>query len=182
MAYIGRDVQYGVLDKQTLTADSSTTVFTLSSGVSDANSLLVSVGGVIQEPDVAYTATGTVLTFTAAPITGTVAYLVYLGKELTAPTPRDDISFQTAVGDGTATPFVLTTAAVSAQSIMVMLNGVTQVPDTDYTVSSNVITFTTPPSSSIAILVYHLVAKSSAQTISDSSITDAKIVTMNVGR
>ena len=64
MAYIGRDIEQGLFTKQTFTADSSTTVFTLSHAVSSANNLLVSVGGVIQEPDSAYTASGTVLTFT----------------------------------------------------------------------------------------------------------------------
>ena len=54
MAYIGRDIQYGTLDKQSFTANSSATVFTLDTTVKDAKSLLVSVGGVIQEPDVAY--------------------------------------------------------------------------------------------------------------------------------
>ena len=70
MAYIGRDIQYGVLDKQSFTTNGSTTVFTLDSGVKDAKSLLVSIGGIIQEPDVAYTASGTTLTFTTAPATG----------------------------------------------------------------------------------------------------------------
>ena len=47
MAYIGRDIQYGVLDKQSFTANSSTTAFTLDSGVKNAMSLLVCVGGVV---------------------------------------------------------------------------------------------------------------------------------------
>ena len=49
MAYIGRDIQYGVLDKQSFTADSSTTAFSLNSGVKNAKSLLVSVGGIISK-------------------------------------------------------------------------------------------------------------------------------------
>ena len=80
MAYIGRDIQYGTLDKQSFTANSSATVFTLNTTVKDAKSLLVSVGGVIQEPDVAYTASGTTLTFSEAPVTGNIVYVIYLGK------------------------------------------------------------------------------------------------------
>ncbi len=47
--------------------DGSTTAFTLSYGVGSDEDILVSVDGVIQEPSVAYSVSGTTLTFTAAP-------------------------------------------------------------------------------------------------------------------
>jgi hypothetical protein len=184
MAYIGRDIQYGVLDKQSFTANGSTTVFTLDSGVKDAKSLLVSVGGVIQEPDVAYTASGTTLTFTAAPANGLVAYAVYLGKELTtASGVRESITFQTGTGDGSdTTPITLSTAPENAQSLMVMLNGVTQVPVTDYTVSGTTLTFTTAPDSGMGILVYHLGKAAAIGTLADNSVTNSKIVTLDAAK
>ena len=184
MAYIGRDIQYGVLDKQSFTTNGSTTVFTLDSGVKDAKSLLVSVGGVIQEPDVAYTASGTTLTFTAAPVNGIIAYAVYLGKELTtASGVRESITFQTGTGDGSdTTPITLSTAPENAQSLMVMLNGVTQVPVTDYTVSGTTLTFTTAPDSGMGILVYHLGKAAAIGTLADSSVTNPKIVTMDAAK
>jgi hypothetical protein len=184
MAYIGRDIQYGVLDKQSFTTNGSTTAFVLDSGVKDAKSLLVSVGGIIQEPDVAYTASGTTLTFTAAPANGLVAYAVYLGKELTtASGVRESITFQTGTGDGSdTTPITLSTAPENAQSLMVMLNGVTQVPVTDYTVSGTTLTFTTAPDSGMGILVYHLGKAAAIGTLADNSVTDAKIVGMNASK
>jgi hypothetical protein len=157
MAYIGRDVQYGALEKQDITGDGTTTVFTLDSAVASSASLIVSIGGVIQEPDTAYTADGTTLTFTSAPTAMSNCYVVFLGKELLNVAMRDAISFQTGTGDGvSATPITMSVSAPSAHSIMVMLNGVTQVPDTDYTVSGTTLTFTTAPASGIAILIYHL--------------------------
>lgn len=184
MAYIGRDIQYGVLDKQSFTTNGSTTVFTLDSGVKDAKSLLVSVGGVIQEPDVAYTASGTTLTFTAAPVNGIIAYAVYLGKELTtASGVRESITFQTGTGDGSdTTPITLSTAPENAQSLMVMLNGVTQVPVTDYTVSGTTLTFTTAPDSGMGILVYHLGKAAAIGTLADNSVTNSKIVTLDAAK
>ena len=157
MAYLGRDVQYGALEKQDLTGDGTTTVFTLNSSVATSASLIVSVGGVIQEPDTAYTADGTTLTFTAAPLATDNIYVVYLGKELLNVAMRDAISFQTGTGDGSSvTPLTMSVSAPSAQSIMVMLNGVTQVPDADYSVSGTTLTFSTAPASGVSILVYHL--------------------------
>ena len=180
MAYIGRDIQYGILDKQSFTANSSTTVFTLDSGVQSAKSLLVCVGGVIQEPEVAYTASGTTITFTSAPTTGSVVYAIYLGKELASSTGgRESITFQSGTGDGSdTTPLTLSAAPVNAQSLMVTLNGVTQVPVTDYTVSGTTLAFTTAPANGVAILVYHLGTAAAVGVIADNSVTNPKIVSM----
>jgi len=183
MAYIGRDLQYGVLDKQSFTADSSTTVFTLDTAVANAKSLLVSVGGVIQEPDVAYTASGTTLTFTSAPTTGDVVYVIYLGKELSVSgASREGITYQTGTGDDTTTPITLTTAPANAQSIMVMLNGVTQVPVTDYTVSGTTLTFTSTVATGVGILVYYLANQAEFGVLNNNSVTNPKIVSMDAAK
>lgn len=81
MAYIGRSPSYGAFEKQTLTADSSTTTFSLTYAVGSSSSILVSVAGVVQEPEVGYTVSGggTSIIFTEAPTTGDVIYVVYLG-------------------------------------------------------------------------------------------------------
>ena len=182
MAYIGRDIQYGTLDKQSFTANSSTTAFTLNTAVKDAKSLLVVVGGVVQEPEVAYTASATTLTFSEAPATNNVVYVIYLGKELTAGATRDSITYQTGTGNNSTTPLTLSSAPYDASAIMVMLNGVTQRPVTDYTVSGTTLTFTTPVATGVNILVYHLGSQSAIGTINNSSVTDAKIVSMNAAK
>ena len=182
MAYIGRDIQYGTLDKQSFTANSSTTAFTLNSSVKDAKSLLVSVGGVIQEPEVAYTASGTTLTFSEAPATGNVVYVVYLGKELTSGAARENITYQTGTGNNSTTPLTLSSAPPNASALMVMLNGVTQRPVTDYTVSGTTLTFTTAVATGVNILVYHLGRTAEIGVINDNAVTDAKIVSMNAAK
>ena len=84
MAYIGRQPAYGAFEKQSLTADSSTTTFTLNYTVGSSSSILVSVAGVHQEPEVAYNlaAGGTQIVFTAAPTTGDTVFVVFLGIAL----------------------------------------------------------------------------------------------------
>ena len=57
MAYLGQDIEGGVLAKQTLAANDVLTSFELDH-FSDANGLIVSVQGVVQEPGVAYTVSG----------------------------------------------------------------------------------------------------------------------------
>ncbi len=81
MAYIGRAPSAGSFEKQALTADSSTTTFTLDYTVGSSSSLLVSVAGVHQEPESAYNlaTNGTQITFTAAPTTGDTVFIIFLG-------------------------------------------------------------------------------------------------------
>ena len=108
MAYIGRDPQYGAFEKQALTADSSTTTFTLDYTVGSASSLLVSLAGVHQEPETAYNlgSNGTAITFTAAPTSGDTVFVIFLGAALEIATvgsgvitSRTELAERAATGD-----------------------------------------------------------------------------------
>jgi len=81
MAYLGREPAYGSFEKQSLTADGSTTTFTLNFTVGSSSSIMVSVAGVFQEPEVAYNISegGTKIVFTAAPESGDTVFVVFLG-------------------------------------------------------------------------------------------------------
>ena len=81
MAYIARSPAYGSFEKQALTADGSTTTFTLNFTVGSTASLMVSVAGVLQEPETAYNISdgGTKIVFTAAPESGDTVFIVFLG-------------------------------------------------------------------------------------------------------
>jgi len=81
MAYLGREPTYGAFERQSITPDGSTTTFTLTYTVASTSSILVSVAGVIQEPNSAYTLAsgGTQITFTEAVDSGETVFLIYLG-------------------------------------------------------------------------------------------------------
>jgi len=81
MAYIGREPVYGAFEKQSLTADSSTTSFTLNYVVGSSSSIIVSVAGVIQEPETGYNLSGggTNIVFSSAPTTGDTVFIIFLG-------------------------------------------------------------------------------------------------------
>ena len=84
MAYLGREPQYGAFEKQAITPDGSTTTFTLDYTVGSSSSILVSVAGVHQEPEVAYNLGngGTQIIFTAAPGASDTVFVVFLGVAL----------------------------------------------------------------------------------------------------
>ena len=81
MAYIGRQPSYGAFEKQSLTADSSTTTFTLNYTIGSSSSILVSVAGVVQEPETGYNLSGggTSIVFSAAPTSGETIFIIFLG-------------------------------------------------------------------------------------------------------
>tara|TARA_B100000212_G_scaffold214765_1_gene162351 strand:+ start:270 stop:881 length:612 start_codon:yes stop_codon:yes gene_type:complete len=81
MAYIGREPVTGSFEKQDLTADGSTTTFTLNYTVGSSSAILVSVSGVLQEPETAYNIAsgGTTIVFSAAPETGEDIFVIFLG-------------------------------------------------------------------------------------------------------
>ena len=84
MAYIGAKPVNGFFEKQDLTTDGSTTTFTLQTTVGSTSAILVSVGGVIQEPEVAYNlgGGGTTIIFTEAPASTADTYVHYLGQAI----------------------------------------------------------------------------------------------------
>ena len=100
-SYIGKEPTYGVFIMQSATGDGSTTAITLTATAADATQLMVSVGGLLQQPRTAYTVStaGTILTFTEAPASGIEIFIVFLGKQLTGPRIMGDaITSQSALG------------------------------------------------------------------------------------
>ena len=72
MPFLGKEPQeaYNSPTKDRFSGDASTTAFTLSRSVANAADLEVFVDNVQQEPTVAYTVSGSTLTFTGTPATG----------------------------------------------------------------------------------------------------------------
>ena len=200
MAYIAREPAYGSFEKQSLTADGSTTTFTLNFTVGSTASIMVSVAGVLQEPETAYNIAsgGTQIVFTAAPESGDTVFLVFLGvaydvgtligtgaitgqtaetsvadddlilifdtsasalRKMTkanfAPAVTLSYSSGTATGDGSTTGFTINSGRAVAD-VLVLVNGVTLVPTTDYTISGTTLTFATAPSASAEIVYRYL--------------------------
>ena len=84
MAYIGSAVNRGIFEttpaNQRFNGDGSDTTFTLTTAVSNVQSVMVSVDGVVQDTAAYTIPDGTTLTFSAAPSSGTGNIFVqYLG-------------------------------------------------------------------------------------------------------
>ncbi|MCP4798648.1 MAG: hypothetical protein GY893_01705, partial [bacterium] len=106
-SYIGKSPQYGYFNKQILSAPIGASV-TLDRTAADTRQLVVVVGGVIQEPETAYTinGAGTTLTFTETPNTSITGWIIWLGQLTTGPriqadsiTAQTDLAAQPAADD-----------------------------------------------------------------------------------
>ena len=112
MAYIGKSPEHGTFEKQDLTADGSTTTFTLNYTVGSSSAILVSVSGVLQEPETAYNIAsgGTTIVFSSAPETGEDIFVIFLGIAFDA---------GTLLGTGTITGQTAETAVADDDLVLI---------------------------------------------------------------
>ena len=183
--YIGTEPTFGTFDKQLITGDGSTATFTLDFPVAQAGQLLVSMDGIVQEPDFAYNislSTGTPqITFASAPANGARIFVVFLGRSSVAmvsaqASPHTD-EFN---GDGSTTEFTLTRvpSAGNKDNFIVFINNVYQRYGSSYayTVNGTTITFTSaPPSGTNNIQVTQLSQQNTLNSVADGAITQAKL-------
>jgi hypothetical protein len=135
--------------KGTNTGDNSTTAFTINSGRS-VNDVLVLVNGFLLTPTTDYTISGTTLTFVTAPASSAEIVVRYLPLNNNGVYTND-----TATGDNSTTAFTIDSGR-TVEDIIVTVNGVTLVPATDYTISGTTLTFTTAPTTSAEISIRYL--------------------------
>lgn len=124
----------------TFNGNGSTTAFSVSNTIANENNLQVYIDGVYQSKS-NYSTSGTTLTFSTAPATGTnnieVTHAVAIGG-----TPS--IEVDTFNGDGSDTTFTLTTEPATKNNLQIYIDGVYQ-SKTNYSVSGTTLTFTTAP-------------------------------------
>ena len=99
MPFLGKSPTAGFASivKDDLTPNGSTTAFTLSKQVANANDIAVFLGNVRQEPTDAYTVSGTTLTMSEAPASGLNFYVLHIaGTHESSVVPADDGTISTA--------------------------------------------------------------------------------------
>ena len=73
-----------VMTSETITPDGATSAFTLSSAVSSADHLIISINGTLQQPTTAYTVSGTTLTFTETPVAGDIIEVRHIASDISS--------------------------------------------------------------------------------------------------
>jgi len=190
MGYVGRTPAYGYFERQVESGDGSTTQFNLDYPVASPNQLLVSVDGIIQEPDYSYSTTVSSgqgkINFSEAPDSSSRIFIIYTGRQLLTATPNTASSYIDEFnGDGSTTAFTLTRtpSSTDGSNFIVYIDNVYQREGGSYafTVSGSTITFTSAPSSGTNnIQVYQLATANAVATVTDGAVTTAKLANGSV--
>jgi hypothetical protein len=182
---IGNQAALGIHLKQELIPDSSTTSFLLDYQAADANSLLVVLGGVVQEPndDFWLQDSGNTIEFASPPTSGFSLYIIYLGRELLVPrTAGSELIRVRFTGDGVETNIALPVSDVLfEEGVLVFKDGVQQKYTNEWTLDNNTheVIFVTAPGIGEDVDVYiHGIERDDILTVPNASITPAKL---NVG-
>ena len=136
------------VDQQTFDGDNSTVAFTLSTTCESENNLQVYIDGVYQSKN-NFSVSGTTLTFSTAPPTGTNNIEVIHITSMAG-----SVEVDTFTGDGSDVTFDLSTNISTENNTQVFLDGVYQSKG-NYSISGATITFSTAPANSVAIEVVH---------------------------
>lgn len=190
MAYIGSEPSYGVFERQVAAGDGSTTQYNLDYPVSSPTQILVSIDGIIQEPEYSYSVNSSsgqgTINFSEAPDNNARIFIIYMGRQLlTAQSANSETTLDEFSGDGSTLAFTMsrTPASTSGLNFMVFIDNVYQREGSAYsfTVTGDTITFTSAPTNGTNnIQVYQLNGVNTLNTVADGTITTAKLADNSV--
>jgi hypothetical protein len=122
------------------------TAYMMGANVTQAQSIMVALDGLIQRPTVDYTVNNTTITMIPAPPEGSNIEIRFFGQEAVALAGAQYttayISNSRTYAGGSAN-LDLGSNVLLARNIIVNIDGVTQIPDLNYTVSGNTLSFGT---------------------------------------
>jgi hypothetical protein len=159
-SYLGNIPAYGIFRRQFIIGDGSTTTFSLDYGAATSTQVLVSLDGVIQEPEYSYSVNSVAgqgyIVFTEPIDLNSRIFIIYLGQELlVSPLSAFVYTTTTHTGDGSTTVFTIESGH-DVNSVLVFYNGICMVPTTDYTIATNQLTFTFAPVNGSNIMMRYL--------------------------
>ena len=96
----------------------------------------------------------------------------YLGND---PGKLGTVLMDSFTGNGSTVAFTLIRQPPNADALIVAVDGVVQNPTGAWSVSANILTFSTAPDSSAEIRVWHLSTSNTVDVVEDGAITTAKL-------
>jgi hypothetical protein len=148
------------------TGDGTTVAFTLTVTPTSINQTIVNYNGTLQLR-AAYTVVGSTLTFSEAPVNGS---LVEVTTTLGTTSGAGAFVTRSYTGNGVQATFSVTSGC-TASSVIVTENGLVQIPTVDYTISGGTLTFDGAPANGISIQIRELAVAVATGSGSGSAIT-----------
>jgi hypothetical protein len=177
MSYVGNVPTTAAFPFDQFSGNGSTTAFTLSYAPAGTTSIIVSISGVVQNPNT-YSVSGTTLTFTPAPPTGTSNIAVlYLGLPVVATlTPGNTAYFSSSVFTATASQTVFTPSGTYQVGFINVIRNGSQLAPADYTATNGTtVTLASPCTAgdTVVIEVFNLTSLTGALPLTGGTVTGA---------
>jgi hypothetical protein len=177
LSYVGNVPTTAAFPFDQFSGNGSTTAFTLSYAPAGTTSIIVSISGVVQNPNT-YSVSGTTLTFTPAPPTGTSNIAVlYLGLPVVATlTPGNTAYFSSSVFTATASQTVFTPSGTYQVGFINVIRNGSQLAPADYTATNGTtVTLLNPCTAgdTVVIEVFNLTSLTGALPVTGGTVTGA---------
>jgi hypothetical protein len=169
--------EYGSITVDNFTGNGVQTAFTLSITPGNKNQTFVNYNGAAQLRS-AYSLSGAVITFSEAPEDGS---LVEVTTTMSIATGAGDLTVRNYLADGSTSSYAVSSGTY-ASSLLVVVDGLTKTPVTDYTVSSGTLTFVSAPTTGKKIQIRELgTAIGSISSLPVANVTGiGNIATINI--
>ena len=151
--YTGANILSGVLESVEYTANGTGNTFILDFIPGKAESVFVFVDGIVQTANVHYIVDSNVLTLLGTPDTNAEVSVRYYDSAPAIKLVLGSLTEDTFTANGTGSTYILSKNVISNDSVMVFVNGVIQEGGNNYSVSGNILTFTSNPDTDANIFV-----------------------------
>jgi len=136
------------IDSTVFTSNGVQTVYNVSGSVTEvADDVIVFINGVSQIPNVNYTLSSSILTFSGTPSSGSKIDVRRASSVLSVTFITSSMGVEYFTGNNSSSQFTLTNGQTVLHNydVLVSLDGLIQKPTTDYSITGSILNFTVPP-------------------------------------
>jgi hypothetical protein len=136
------------IDSTVFTSNGVQTVYNVSGSVTEvADDVIVFINGVSQIPNVNYTLSSSILTFSGTPSSGSKIDVRRASSVLSVTFITSSMGVEYFTGNNSSSQFTLTNGQTVLHNydVLISLDGLIQKPTTDYSITGSILNFTVPP-------------------------------------
>ena len=136
------------IDSTVFTSNGVQTAYNVSGSVTEvADDVIVFINGVSQIPNVNYTLSSSILTFSGTPSSGSKIDVRRASSVLSVTFITSSMGVEYFTGNNSSSQFTLTNGQTVLHNydVLISLDGLIQKPTTDYSITGSILNFTVPP-------------------------------------
>jgi len=147
------------IDSTVFTSNGVQTAYNVSGSVTEvADDVIVFINGVSQIPNVNYTLSSSILTFSGTPSSGSKIDVRRASSVLSVTFITSSMGVEYFTGNNSSSQFTLTNGQTVLHNydVLISLDGLIQKPTTDYSITGSILNFTVPPPNNTDVEVRYL--------------------------